>query len=99
MARRRNCRLSERTSKEESKRSSRRNRRPARPWMAHMTPEQRSRAMRRVKLRNGPLETLVQSELRKLGLRFRRNDKKLTGTPDIVFPQEKVAIFIDGDFW
>ena len=64
-----------------------------------MTPEQRSRAMSRVKLRNGPLELLVQSELRRLGLRFRRNDKKLKGAPDIVFPKEKVAIFIDGDFW
>ena len=65
----------------------------------HMTPEQRSRAMKRVKLKDGPLERLVQRELGKMGLRFQRNYKKLKGTPDIVFPKRKVAIFIDGDFW
>src|SRR3990172_3492458 len=64
-----------------------------------MTPEQRSRAMKRVKLKNGPLERSIQRELRNRGWRFRRNDKRLQGTPDIVFPKKKVAIFIDGDFW
>lgn len=65
----------------------------------HMTPDQRSRAMKSVKLKDGPLERLIQSELRKLGLRFRRNYKRLKGSPDIVFPKRKVAVFIDGDFW
>jgi DNA mismatch endonuclease (patch repair protein) len=65
----------------------------------HMTPDQRSRAMKSVKLKGGSLELLVQSELRKSGLRFQRNYKGLAGTPDIVFVKKKVAIFIDGDFW
>src|SRR6266446_2962811 len=65
----------------------------------HMTPDQRSRAMKSVKLKDGPLERLIQGELRKVGLRFRRNDKRLKGSPDIVFPEKKVAVFIDGDFW
>jgi DNA mismatch endonuclease (patch repair protein) len=65
----------------------------------HMTPEQRSHAMKCVKLKDGSLELLVQSELRKNGLRFLRNYKRLAGTPDIVFPKKKVAIFVDGDFW
>ena len=65
----------------------------------HMTPEQRSRAMKRVKLKNGSLELSVQQKLRKMGLCFQRNCKRLEGTPDIVFPKKKVAIFIDGDFW
>ena len=34
----------------------------------HMTPEQRSRAMKLVKLKNGSLEKLVQSELRAAGV-------------------------------
>lgn len=55
--------------------------------------------MKRVKLKNGPLELLVQRELAKMGLRFQRNYKRLKGAPDIVFPEKKVAIFIDGDFW
>lgn len=65
----------------------------------HMTPEQRSRAMKSVKLKDGPLELLIQRELRRAGLRFQRNYKKLKGSPDIVFVKRKVAIFIDGDFW
>lgn len=65
----------------------------------HMTPAQRSHAMKCVKLKDGPLELLIQRELRKIGLRFQRNCKRLRGSPDIVFPKNKVAIFIDGDFW
>jgi DNA mismatch endonuclease (patch repair protein) len=65
----------------------------------HMTPEQRSNAMKRVRLKGGPLEALIQNELRQVGLRFRRNCKEVKGSPDIVFWKEKVAIFIDGDFW
>jgi DNA mismatch endonuclease (patch repair protein) len=65
----------------------------------HMTPEQRSYAMKRVKLKDGPLELLMQSELRKIGLRFQCNYKGVKGSPDIVFLKKKVAVFIDGDFW
>jgi len=65
----------------------------------HMTPDQRSRAMKSVKLKDGPLERLIQRELRKIGLRFQRNYKRLKGSPDIVFLKKKVAVFIDGDFW
>jgi DNA mismatch endonuclease (patch repair protein) len=65
----------------------------------HMTPEQRSRAMKRVKLRNGSLERIVQQELKVRSLKFRRHVRSLPGSPDIVFYRSKVAIFIDGDFW
>lgn len=65
----------------------------------HMTSEQRSRAMKRVKLQDGSLEKLVQRELRARGLKFRRHVRNLPGKPDIVFPKEKVAVFVDGDFW
>lgn len=65
----------------------------------HMTPAQRSRAMKRVKLRGGPLERIIHQELRKAGLHFEQNYKGLRGSPDVVFIKEKVAVFIDGDFW
>lgn len=65
----------------------------------HMTPEQRSRAMKRVKLKNGSLERIVQWELTARSLKFRRHVRSLPGSPDIVFHGSKVAIFIDGDFW
>ena len=32
-------------------------------------------------------------------MKFRKHDKSLPGRPDIVFPKERVAVFIDGDFW
>ena len=64
-----------------------------------MTPEQRSRAMSRVKLKNGPLEKLVQRELRAMGVRYRCNNASLQGSPDIVLPHRRVAIFVDGNFW
>ena len=55
--------------------------------------------MKRVKLKGGPLERLVQRELHRHGLRFQQNCKRLKGSPDIVFPKQKVAVFVDGDFW
>jgi len=64
-----------------------------------LTPEQRRRAMQRVKLKDGPLEVAVRSALWKRGYRFRKHLKGLPGSPDVVFTRLKVAIFIDGDFW
>ena len=48
---------------------------------------------------DGSLEKLVQRELRARGLRFRCHVRTLPGRPDIVFPRERVALFVDGDFW
>jgi DNA mismatch endonuclease (patch repair protein) len=64
-----------------------------------LTPEQRSYCMSRVKGRDTGMERLVRSELHKKGLRFRKHSGKLPGKPDIVFGHEKVAVFLDGDFW
>lgn len=55
--------------------------------------------MKRVKLKNGSLEMLVQLGLRARGFRFRCHVRTLPGRPDIVFPRERVAVFVDGDFW
>src|SRR5258708_406007 len=63
------------------------------------TPEQRFRAMSNVKLKDGSLEVAIRSELHKRGYRFRKHVKTLPGCPDAVFPKEKIAVFIDGDFW
>ena len=34
-----------------------------------------------------------------LGFRYRMNDKRLPGTPDIVLPKYRTVIFIHGCFW
>lgn len=64
-----------------------------------LTPKQRSYCMSRVKGKDTGLEKIVRSELQKRGLRFRKHPSGLPGKPDIIFPKEKIAVFIDGDFW
>jgi DNA mismatch endonuclease (patch repair protein) len=65
----------------------------------NLTPEQRTYCMSRVKGRDTGLEKMVRSELHKRGLRFRKHPGELPGKPDIVFRRQKVAVFLDGDFW
>jgi len=33
------------------------------------------------------------------GIRYRKNFKKLPGSPDIAITKYKIAIFVDGEFW
>jgi DNA mismatch endonuclease (patch repair protein) len=59
----------------------------------------RSRIMRTVRTRKTEPEELVAGALRQLKLRFRRHDPRLPGTPDFSFPDARLAVFVDGDFW
>lgn len=61
--------------------------------------EDRSRLMRRVKQQNTKPEMLVRSLLHRLGYRFSLHRKDLPGTPDIVFPKRRLALFVHGCFW
>lgn len=64
-----------------------------------LTKEQRSYCMSKIRSKNTKPELLLRRRLFKKGYRYRINYKNLPGTPDIVFIKQKVAIFIDGDFW
>ena len=64
-----------------------------------MTPEQRSRCMAAIHSKDTKPEVLVRKFLFAKGLRFRVCNRRLPGTPDIVLPKYKTAIFIDGCFW
>lgn len=64
-----------------------------------LTPEQRRLNMSRIRGKNTKPEKLLRSALHLRGLRFRIHRKELPGSPDIVFPREKVAVFVDGCFW
>ena len=44
-------------------------------------------------------EIALRKALWHKNLRYRTNYKKLPGKPDIVFTKNKIAIFVDGDFW
>lgn len=62
------------------------------------TPETRKR-MSKVKLKNGTAEQLLAKRLWHLGYRYRKNDKRLPGSPDIAISKYKIAVFVDGEFW
>lgn len=55
--------------------------------------------MQAVKSKNTGPEMAVRSLLHRLGYRFRLHRKDLPGTPDIVFPSRRAAIFVHGCFW
>ena len=44
-------------------------------------------------------EEIVRKHLFSQGFRYRKNDKRLPGTPDIVLPKYKTVIFVNGCFW
>ncbi len=44
-------------------------------------------------------ELIIRSLLHRAGFRFRMNYNKLPGSPDIVLPKYKTAIFVHGCFW
>lgn len=63
------------------------------------TPESRSALMSRIGGRNTAPEIVVRKLLHSLGYRFRLHRRNLPGTPDIVFPSRRKAIFVHGCFW
>lgn len=63
------------------------------------TPEQRSYNMSRIRSKDTKPEELVRKFLFSQGFRYRKNDAKLPGKPDIVLPKYRTAIFINGCFW
>lgn len=61
--------------------------------------EVRSYNMSRIKGKDTKPEETVRKYLFSQGFRYRKNDKKLPGTPDIVLPKYKTVIFVNGCFW
>lgn len=55
--------------------------------------------MSRIKSRDTKPELIVRKYLYARGYRYRKNFKRLPGTPDIVLKKYGVAIFIHGCFW
>lgn len=63
------------------------------------TPEQRHRNMVAIHSASTKPELRLRYALWHLGFRYRANDKRLPGKPDIVLPKYRTVIFVHGCFW
>ncbi len=59
----------------------------------------RSYNMSQIKGKDTKPEIMVRKYLFSNGFRYRINDKRYPGHPDIILPKYKTAIFINGCFW
>ena len=64
-----------------------------------LTPEARSALMARIGGKDTQPERAVRRLLHAMGFRFRLHRRDLPGTPDIVLPGRRKAIFVHGCFW
>ena len=56
--------------------------------------------MSRIHAKNTAIEKILAGALRKHGLRgYRRNLRKVLGTPDFCWKRKKIAVFCDSSFW
>lgn len=64
-----------------------------------LTKQARSRAMARVGSKNTAPELRIRRALHAEGLRFRLHRNDLPGSPDLVLPKYRIAVFVHGCFW
>ncbi|MDV6169507.1 very short patch repair endonuclease [Flavobacterium sp. DG1-102-2] len=67
--------------------------------MDKFSKEKRSFIMSRIKGKDTKDEKLLAKALWARGHRYRKNNKKVFGTPDLTFRKHKIAIFVDGEFF
>lgn len=63
------------------------------------SPETRSYNMSMIKARDTKPEEKLRKALFAKGFRYRKNDRRLPGKPDIVLPKYKTVVFVNGCFW
>ncbi len=61
--------------------------------------ETRRKTMKRIGSKDTSIEVRLRKELWSRGIRYRKNFKKLPGTPDIAITKYKIAVFCDSEFW
>lgn len=61
--------------------------------------EQRSKNMAAIKSTGTKAEVLLGKAMWSIGLRYRKNNKTVFGKPDFTFKKQKIAIFVDSEFF
>ena len=64
-----------------------------------LTPEARSALMAKVHSKDTVPEMRVRKAAHAMGLRFRLGRRDLPGSPDLIFPRHRLAVFVHGCFW
>lgn len=64
-----------------------------------LTPEQRRKSMQHIHSMDTSIEVALRKELWHKGYRYRKNYKKLPGSPDIVLTKQRIVIFCDSEFF
>lgn len=60
---------------------------------------QRHKNMSRIRSKDTSIEIILRRALWHHGIRYRKNYKKLPGTPDIAITKYRIAIFCDSEFF
>lgn len=67
--------------------------------MDTLTPEDRSEIMRRIRSKDTRPEMSVRRMVYRMGYRYRLHDRRLPGSPDLVFRSRNKIIFVHSCFW
>lgn len=67
--------------------------------MDNLTKEQRHRNMKNIHNKDTKIEVKLRKALWNKGCRYRKNDSRLPGKPDIVLTKYRIAIFCDSEFF
>ena len=65
----------------------------------NLSKDVRHKNMSHIRSKNSKPEEIVRKYLFSKGFRYRKNDSRLPGKPDIVLPKYKTVIFVNGCFW
>lgn len=55
--------------------------------------------MSRIRSKDTAIEVMLRRALWHEGVRYRKNDKRFPGSPDIAILKFRTAVFCDGEFW
>lgn len=65
-----------------------------------LTKNQRSNLMSKVRSKSTKFEEdFVEELIKTMKVDFKRNVRSVRGTPDLLFEEQKICVFLDSDFW